>query len=116
MGEEGAKQVSDRIRCHLRGIDGSEPLTGEAAKGSPWTRGPIDEFYGMHVQIRPDKPDSLNAGCYGTIRSAPHYLRDEQIPHYHVIEDGTNAGTYHHADDLIPAQDVPPTYRPWKNR
>ena len=107
--------MTDRIKCNLRGINDSEPLTGEAAKDSPWTRGPIDEFYGLHVQILP-KEDSLNAGCYGTIMSAPHYLRDNPIPHYHVIEDETNAGCYHHADNLIPATDVPATYNPWRTR
>ena len=106
--------MTDRIRCHLRGVDGAPAATGEAAKDSPWTRGPIDEFYGMHVRIRPDKPNSLSAGCYGTILSAPHYLRDEPLPYYHVIEDGTNDGCYHHADDLIPAQNVPRTHIPWK--
>lgn len=108
--------MTDRIKCNLHGVNGEEPLTGEAAKDSPWTRGPADEFYGTHVQIRPDKPDALNAGCYGTIRSAPHYLRENPLPHYHVIEDGTNAGNYHHADDLIPAPDVPTTHKPWKRR
>lgn len=108
--------TSDRIRCNLHGRNGAPALTGEAAKDSPWTRGPKDEFYGMHVQIRPNKPDALNAGCYGTIHSAPHYLREGPLPYYHVIEDGTNSGNFHHADDLIPAQDVPETPKPWARR
>lgn len=107
--------MTDRIRCNLHGNNGAPAATGEAAKNSPWTRGPVDEFYGLHVQISPDKY-ALNAGCYGTILSAPHYLRDNPLPHYHVIEDGTNAGTFHHADDLIPAQNVPETYKPWRRR
>ena len=108
--------MTDRIRCNLRGINGAPAATGDAAKDSPWTRGPVDECLGVHVQIRPDKPDALNAGCYGTIRSAPHYLRDEETPYYHVIEDGTDTGTFHRANDLIQAQNVPKTYKPWARR
>jgi hypothetical protein len=108
--------VSDRIKCNLHRINGAPALIGEAAKDSPWTRGPVDEFYGLHVQIRPGKPDALNAGCYGTIRSAPHYLREGPLPYYHVIEDGTDSGNFHYADDLIPAQGTPETFKPWARR